>query len=185
MSNTCRAKNFNFESECEDGKYWERYVASFLAFHFSDVEHRDNGMASTAAEVSKHKGDSDVYVHGVPIEVKSSDMFFHSESGVYMPYEEKIVIGVSSLSGLNPTPYGIVWVSRSTGTMLWIPTHTRKGWREALHWDGQRRQHELAYFARAELFQTMDTLVARLKQHLDNVTTLHNRKAKAKAVPRK
>ncbi len=35
------------------------------------------------------------------------------------------------------------------------------------------------------LWRTMDELVSSLKQVLDNRTTLHNRKAKAKAMPRK
>jgi len=151
-----------FFSELKQGNSWQALPALFLTLQGFKVEMPNLTIRENIQEADKYKNSVDLVINGKILECKSRNEKFTSIND--FPYETIIVDTVSGYDAKNPKPTAYIMISKVTGSMLCLPSHSSSKWTKKDIKDQTRQILDEFYMADKKLLLTMDKLVKYLEK---------------------
>lgn len=151
-----------FFSELKTGHSWQSLPALFLTLQGFKVEMPNLTIRENIREADKYKNSADLIINGKIIECKSRNETFTNIND--FPYETIIVDTVSGYEAKEQKPTAYIMVSKSTGSMLCLPSLSSSKWIKKSIKDQIRKILDEFYMADKKLLLTMDKLVKHLKK---------------------
>jgi hypothetical protein len=146
-----------FLRELKKGIRWELYVASFFSDLGFDVSSPVEEIGESYGDRFRFRGSVDLFVLGVPIEVKSRSTRFSCPTD--MPWELPFVMTEHDLEEKDPAPALVICVSQPTERMVWVSCDVRDEWVLQDGFDRVRSIHERWWCAPRRLWRSIEELV--------------------------
>ena len=158
-----RSNDALFLSELHKGYAWQAFVAAFFACNGLSVHLPDLTVRENVTEVEAWtRGDLDLRVNGMNVEVKSRNERFTSPET--FPYAKPFVDTVAGYDAKNPKPVAYVFVSQATGCMVALATYRSTHFTIVRKHDRVRDIDESFYVCSRDALRTMDKLVEYLRR---------------------
>lgn len=162
-----------FLRELEKGWKWERFVAGYFASRGIRVEGLKHKARSRYELGFDFRGSVDMYLGGLPVEVKSRNVEFRCPDD--LPWEELFVMTEHDYDEKDPKPAVVVCVSQVTKAMVWIGCDDRSEWKLKDGFDRIRQIEERWWCAPRRLWRPIQELVHILLLHSRGANQLPER----------
>ncbi len=152
-----------FEAYLREGYKWASMVAGRLrAAGLEYVELTPYKMRETFADRAEFRGEQDLRIRGMPIEVKSRNLRFSGAPGSY-PFSTAFVGSIRKWERFEQRPVAVVLVSQFTGSMLSTIVGECVEWEEAETYDRIQKRLVLSHAVPRSCLVTFADLVEYLK----------------------
>ena len=152
----------SFKDALDFGHEGERIVAQRLRDAGLTVKLGDQSHATTAAEKLRHAGSIDMFVNGLPVEVKRYDHVF-TRPGDY-PFNLIIVDPVKKWDSKKEAPKFLLIISARTDAIIGIDCESKPDWiKEGFSWRPSERKREF-YKAPVWLSHPFEEIISTIKR---------------------
>lgn len=151
-----------FLQECRTGHFWERHVASFLAQQGLCVELGEQLLREHISQASAYIDTIDLLCEGVPVEVKSRSLTFHTPADV--PFVDVFVDTQKGWDAKTIVPAHVLCISQNTGAMIYLDVEeTRDRWVSRSAYDRVRDFTDVFYYADRKLWHPIEHFVRKVR----------------------
>lgn len=154
-----------FFEELKQGHAWQTLPATFLSLQGFQVEIPSLKIRSSIVEASNWKNDIDLYVNGIPLEIKSRNEEFTSPES--FPFATTFVDTCAGYDAKEKKPFAYIMVSRPTGAMLALQGNKPTKWIREQRFDRTRRIKDWFYLAPKEQLHPMSRIVTALRSIIE------------------